>query len=130
VATLVAQVCAPQLRQFDVALQCRVHQLGAAATSSGGFDNRQRQRRHSQAFALDDVARSQVPPPQSRSHVSSQAGISGHSDFNSFGHKPREVVPPRGCKTAGDGVMAITPYTSTDACLVGKRSVVHKVDTT
>jgi hypothetical protein len=56
-ATLVSQVCAPELRQFDMALQCRVHQFGAAATSGGGFDNRQRQRRHTQAVTFDDVGR-------------------------------------------------------------------------
>ena len=42
VATLVAQVCTPELRQFDMTLQCRVHQpgtttrLAAASTTVSG----------------------------------------------------------------------------------------------
>jgi hypothetical protein len=38
-------VRAPQLRQFDVVLQCGVHQRGAAATSNGRLNDRQWQRR-------------------------------------------------------------------------------------
>jgi len=128
VATLVAKVRFPKLRQFDVTLQCRVHQLGAAAPSCGGFHNGQRQRRHPQALTFDDVLRIEVPPPQRRSRVSSQARISRRCDFNNFGRKSRETVPPRRCETTGDRIMAVAPHTNTDPCFVGKRSVVHKVD--
>ena len=53
----------PQLAEFDMALQCGVHQLSAAAPSNRGFDDRQRQLGDSQALALDDVRWLQIASP-------------------------------------------------------------------
>ena len=46
----------PQLPQFDVALQCRVHELLPAAAPHCRFDDRQRQLGDSQPLPFDKMS--------------------------------------------------------------------------
>ena len=109
VATLVAQVCSPQLRQFDMTLQCRVHQLGAAASSNGRLDDRQWQRRNPQSVSLDDIGGRQIPPSYADVVSPPAVAVSGDRNFNEVGGELREAVPPSRGQPAGGGSAAHTP---------------------
>jgi len=114
--------------QIKSALQGRIHQLGTAALFHGSFDHGERQRGYTYSSMHDYVCHVQVSAPHSATVAAAAVSFSRHRDLDDVGREFREFVPPRRRETAGRCVLAVAPYSGSDARRIGERSVIDEVD--
>jgi len=117
----------PQLSQINITLQSSIHQFGTARTNDRGLENCYDSCCYTYPVKVGYVGGIEVSPPQSGSIMATPVPGTRHGHVNYARSELRQLVQPRGRKSAGCRSIPVTPDGGADTRSIAELTVVDEI---